>query len=159
MRAPAWLRAAGVLMGLQAVLGGLTYFLFDPPWLAMGFSLIFLLATGQTARARLTPLSRRERWAAALLFQAPGLVGTVNFVLEQVRLYPHNSFGDILDFIMETWHTVLLPWLTLLPSRALPTLSGEALVPFFLALPLLSPVLILWVMGAAGFPRTTGNDR
>ncbi|MGE5674302.1 MAG: hypothetical protein ACM3XM_10500, partial [Mycobacterium leprae] len=56
---------------------------------------------------------------------------------------------DIVDFLMETWHSVLLPWLTPLPDRLLHTGSGEELVTFFLALPFLSPLLIGWVLLAA----------
>lgn len=148
MRPPAWLRTAGALMGLQAVLGALTYFAFDYPLVAPAGGAVFLYATWHVA-AELRSAPRSAAVAAALLAQLPGLPGSVNVLLVQLRLYPQNSLGDLLDFVMQTWHTVLLPWVQLLPGGLLPTPSGELLSRFFMALPLLSPLLVGWVLYAA----------
>jgi len=133
------------LLTLQVVLGGLCYFAYSYPWVARLIGLLFLAAAAQTALP-LRALTPARAFAAALLGQLPGLLGSINVALEQLPLYRHNSLGDILDFLMESWHTVLLPWLRFLPARAVPTRSGEAVMPFFLALPLLSPLLVGWVL-------------
>lgn len=148
MSSPVWWQVTLQLAALQTVLGGLAYFVYGYTWPARVMGLIHLVAVWQVAAAlRGAPLA--AVLGAALLAQLPGLLGAANIALEQLRLYRHNSLGDTLDFVMETWHTVLLPWLRLLPGRAVSTRSGEAIVPFFLAQALLSPLLVVWVALAA----------
>lgn len=156
MRMPAWLRTALLLMALQAVVDGLTFFVYGMRWVSLAGGLLLLAGVWRVSADGLRGLRRREVWAAAVVSQVPGLVGTVNFLLVQAGLYRQTSFGDILDFVMETWHTALLPWATLLPNRMVGTFSGEKLVFFFLALPLFSPVLMGWVIAAAAGRGTRG---
>lgn len=153
MRAPAWLRAAGGVMALHVVLGGLIYFLYDILPLALAGGLFFLWEAGRIIRETLHDRPRWEVWAAALLSQVPGLAGTANVALVQLGFYKQNSLGDILDFLMETWHTALLPWVMLLPNRQIMTPSGEVLVLFFIALPFLSPLLVGGAVWVATRPR------
>jgi hypothetical protein len=148
-----WLKGALMLMALQAVAAGLLYFLYPDPWLARLCGLLFLAGVWSLAAAELRPVSRVQRWAAALLFQLPGLISSVLIGLELTGLVKHTSLGDIFDFLMQTWHTPLLPWLTLLPHREVANATGEPLVLFFLALPLLSLLLVGWVLLASGLTK------
>lgn len=144
-----WLRTAGLLMGWQVVLGALAYFVYGSPWLARGVGALLLILFWMVTAQRLVGRPRREVWAAAVLSQLPGWVGSVSVLLEQLGVYSHNSVLDIVDFVMETWHTALLPWATLLPGQKVLTFSGERLAWFFIALPLLSPLLTGFVAAAA----------
>lgn len=139
-----WLGAALMIMGMHAVLGGLTYFLYDWQALSLLGGAALLIALRQVALERLAGLRAGAVWAAAIAGQVLGLVGTLNVALVQAGFYRQNSFGDILDFVMETFHSALLPWITLLPNRLVPTFSGENLVLHFLVVPLFSPLLVLW---------------
>lgn len=149
-----------LLMALQVVVGGLTYFVYSIRWLALLGGVALLAGIWQIAGARLRGRSRTEAWVVAVLFQLPGLIGSVNVAAQQLGLWKQNTLGDTLDFVMETWHTALLPWATLLPNRLIHTASGENLVLFFLALPFMSPLLAVWtVMAGRNHRIKRGGDR
>lgn len=156
-------RYTGVLFGLQVVMSGLAYMVFDYYFLSIPLSLFFLGLVIMAGRSfgpdldgdRFAPsLGRRVvngmlALVIGLVWQLPGLLATVRFVRENLGLAEYDGVSDLYDFACESWHMILMPIYTQFPSL---TVDGYHAI-YYIALLASSPVLILLLMVAVLWPR------
>lgn len=140
------LRYTGTLYALQAVFGGIVFLLSDFRWIALTFSLIFL---GLVLRAGSSFAADGGGPAGAvltgLLWQVPGLQGTLRFISDRIGWTQYDGTTDLMDFAMETWHTVVLPQVGSIP----PGLVDQYFARYYIALVAGSPLLaLLFTLGA-----------
>lgn len=121
-RPAALLGLLGLLYALQAVTGVLVYFCLDLWWLSLPLGLAYLAGVWVVAREVAAGRPRRWRLPAALLlallWQAPGLLGSLNLLGERLGWTQYGALSDLLDFVAQTFHTPLLPWVVLLSDKA-----------------------------------------
>lgn len=153
------IRYLGTLYGLQIVMSGLAYMVFDLWWLSMPIGLAFLALVWMAGRSLPADLDGdryghlRARWPlhglVALLvgsaWQVPGLLATVRFVREQLGVAEYDGVSDLLDFLCESWHMALLPLLAAIPAG---TVDGYH-ARYYIALLAASPVLVLLLTAAS----------
>lgn len=154
-------RYALTLFGLQAVFGGIAFLLLDYWWLSAAVSLVFVWLLFVTGRAFAAEAARLSPWLhalAALLISAvsqlPGLAGTYNWLREEFfHTTPYDAVSDLLDFGMETWHTVLLPLITAVPKGLVAGDFYLSVSWYYVTLVATSPMLILLFTLAATVRR------
>lgn len=124
-------RYVGSLWLLQAMAGALALFLFDLRVVAVSCSLLFVALALGTARSLRRESSKIGRegvlgvaLAVGLLWQLPGLLGTINQVRETLGLTEYDGNSDLLDFAMQTWQMALMPVLAYFPGRGSEHLAG-----------------------------------
>lgn len=144
------LRYLGTLYAVQAVFGGIVFLLADFTWLSYLPALAFLVMVWLAGRAF---AAEGGRWPGALLigllWQVPGLQGTLRFVSDRTGWTSYDGVTDLQDFAMETWHTVLLPLLSAIPRGLVEGYYAR----YYIALVAVSPLLILAFTLAAAAPR------
>lgn len=143
------LRYLGTLFALQAVFGMLVFLLSDYRWVATIVSITFLGLIFMAGRSFGEDLLGRAPVALApivgLVWQLPGLQGTVGSVSDMIGFTTYNGITDLMDFGMETWHTVLLPILAAIQSGQVDGYYAR----YYIALLALSPMLVLlFTLGA-----------
>lgn len=138
------------LILLQAVAGVPVFLFFDHTFGARTISLVYLAVVAYLGYALGRQWQSRPRgsalWgaaAASLVWQAPGLIGTFMAVRLYLGFDTYTSGNDLTDFVMQTWHTVLLPLFTLLP-----TAHWQGAAPYYWATVLTTPVLLLLFLGS-----------
>lgn len=170
MRAPGpltglWqaVRYTAVLYGLQIVMSGLAYMVFDWYWLSIPLSFCFLGLVWMAGRSlpvdldgdRFTPtLERRVAHGLVALvigiaWQAPGLLAPVRFIRENLGLAQYDGVSDLYDFACESWHMILMPVYTRIPPG---TVDGYHAI-YYIALLASSAALILLFLVAVIWPR------
>ncbi len=136
-------RYLGTLFALQAVFSMIVFLLSDFRWLAMAFSLLFLGVVFKAGRSFADDLRGKYPGALALavglVWQLPGLQGTLRFISDTIGITQYDGVTDLMDFAMETWHTVLLPLLAAIPKG----LVDGYYARYYIALVAGSPALIL----------------
>lgn len=144
-------RLIGTLVGLQFVLGGVAFLLAEYRWLAMAVGLAFL-ALVALAGWSFAGEADQGRWPsmltvllAGLIWQLPGLQGTVRYLSDTAGWTAYDGITDLQDFLMESWHTVSMPLLSVMPAGVV---SGYY-ARYYIALVWLSPLLILLLTAAA----------
>jgi hypothetical protein len=142
-------RHLSTLIGLQVVLGAIAFLLADYRWAAGLVSLLFLVLIGLTWRSFATGWAWRHRWGAwmvamlvGLVWQLPGLQGSVRYFTDTVGWTSYDGVTDLQDFAMETWHTIFLPLLALIP----PGQVHRYYARYYMGLIYLSPVLVLLLL-------------
>lgn len=145
------LRYLGTLFALQAVFGGIVFFLSDVRVLALAGAIAFLALVWLAGRSFAADLDRRP-WPVAgaalltgFLWQLPGYQGSLRFVTDTVGWTAYDGITDLQDFAMETWHTVLLPLLAAIP----PGLVDNYYARYYIWLVLGAPLLTLCFAAAA----------
>lgn len=145
------LRYLGTLLALQAVFGGIVFFLSDVRVLALAGSAAFLALVWVAGRGFADDLDRRPGAVAGaavvtgLLWQIPGYQGSLRFVTDTIGWSNYDGITDLQDFAMETWHTVLLPLLAALP----PGVVDNYYARYYIVLVLGAPLLTLLFVAAA----------
>lgn len=133
------LRYAGLLLALQAVFSGLVFLLSDIGWLALLVSLTYLALLWTAGRSYATD---GGGWLGALLAgllsQLPGLQGTARSLSDMIGWTAYDGVTDLQDFAMETWHTVVMPLLSSIPTGQV----GGYYARYYIALLAASPLLI-----------------
>lgn len=155
------LRYTGALWLLQIVAAALVHMAFDWTLPAVLLTLAYLGLAGAAAlglRREAAGLPRGRRVAAALapalLWQLPGLAGSLNQVREQWGLTPYDGMSDLLDFAMQTWQTPLMPLLSLLPVQSgVPDVFGVQLIGYYVGLVAAAPLLVLGFAAAGAWPN------
>lgn len=151
------------LFALQVVLSGITYLLFDLWWLSIPVGLFFLGLVWVAGRSlpadldgdRHAPTGRRRvvhglaGLVIGLTWQVPGLLATNRFLREQMGLAEYDGISDLLDFLAESWHMVLMPLFAAIPPG---TVDGYH-ARYYIALLAASPALILLLQIAVLVPR------
>lgn len=134
------LRYTGLLVALQAVFSGIVFLLSDVGWLAILISMGFLVLLWLAGRSY---AAEGGRWsgamAAGLLAQLPGLQGTLRSFSDMIGWTSYDGVTDLQDFAMETWHTVLMPLLSTMPTGQV----GGYYARYYIALLAASPLLVL----------------
>jgi hypothetical protein len=137
------------LIGLQLVLGAIAFLLSDYPWASRLVSVLFLVLIGLTLRSFATGWAWRHRWGAwmaalmvGLVWQLPGLQGSVRYLTDTLGWTTYNGVTDLQDFAMETWHTIFLPLLALVPSGQVHGYYAR----YYMGLIYLSPLLVLLLL-------------
>lgn len=157
------LRYMGALYGLQVVMSGLAFMLFDYYFLSIPVGLAFLALVVMAGRSlpgdldgdRYAPSLGRRLFhgllalVIGLLWQLPGLLAPVRFVREQVGVAEYDGISDLFDFACETWHLALMPIYSQIPPG---TVDGYH-ATYYIALLSSSPALILLFLGAVLWPR------
>jgi hypothetical protein len=160
------LRFVGTLVALQLVFGGLVFLLSDLVWLALPATILFLglvWVAGRTfvqgpseLRRPLGALSRVNARPSltgaivtALIWQLPGLQGSLRFLTDTRGWTAYDGITDLQDFAMETWHTALLPILTAVPVG----LGDGYYARYYILLVAASPALVASFVIAAATAR------
>jgi hypothetical protein len=149
------LRLLGSLFALQLLFSAIVFLVssWQLPALVLGLGFLYLItrvARQFGAQVRKTEGHRARAWAffTGLIWQLPGLQGSVRFVTDQIGWTSYDGMTDLQDFGMETWHTVLLPLAAQIPSGW----TVGIYAPYYLALLLASPLLVVLLTTAAGAP-------
>jgi hypothetical protein len=156
-------RYVGWLFALQVVMNGLAYMVFDAYWLSIPLAVGFLGLVWAAGRSlpgdldgdRYRPTAGRKvvhalfALAVGLVWQLPGLLAPIRFIREQIGVSQYDGLSDLLDFLAESWHMILLPIYTRLPPA---TVDGYHALYYILLLAS-SAVLILLLAVAALWPR------
>lgn len=128
-------RHLAVLYLTQLVFGALTFLALPWPWLSLvlpaGYLAVVLLIALDLRRSR---TGYGSVFLLAMLWQAPGLLGSLANLGAELGLVIRI---DILDFLMQTWHMPLLPWVVQAPAH-----QWRDAVLYYWALTLVSPVLV-----------------
>lgn len=155
------LRLAGHLMLLQAVAGVPVFLFFDQAWLARALAGLYLLvaaylgvALGRQLREFPGPAAWLAPLATGLIWQAPALLGSLMALLLYLDLDQYSSGNDLTDFVMQMWHTVLLPLFSALPAR-----QWAYAAYYYWATVLAGPALLLLFVAAAATGRYWGRRR
>lgn len=145
------LRYLGTLFALQAVFGGIVFFLSDVRVLALAGSVAFLALVWVAGRGLADDLDQRPgpvagaAFLTGLLWQIPGYQGSLRFASDTIGWSEYDGITDLQDFAMETWHTVLLPLLAAIP----PGLVDNYYARYYIWLVLGAPLLTLLFVAAA----------
>lgn len=144
-------RLIGTLVALQFVLGGAAFLLADYRWIAIAVGLAFV-ALVALAGWSFAGEADQSRWRsmltvllAGLIWQLPGLQGTLRYLSDTAGWTEYDGITDLQDFLMESWHTVAMPLLSVIPAGVV---SGYY-ARYYVALVWLSPLLILLLIAAA----------
>lgn len=146
------LRYAVTLFALQVLFNGVVFLISDYQAVALLASLPFFALVWAAGRALAREGASRHpittaacAAAAALIWQLPGLQGTVRFLSDMVGWTQYDGITDLQDFAMQTWHTVALPLLAAIP----PGQVGGYYARYYFGLLAASPLLVLLFVSAA----------
>lgn len=144
------LRYIALLIAMEIVFSGIAFLLADWPWLAV-LPAPALIALVWLAGSNFAADWDRPRWSTAaaatligLVWQVPGLQGSIRFLTDTVGWTEYDGVTDLQDFLMQTWHTVFLTVFSHVGGQV----DGYYAV-YYIGLVLASPVLILLFLSAA----------
>lgn len=153
------LRYALLLFALEAVASGLAFLLSDWAWLAVLVAPAFLwlvwMAGASFAAERDRPGAPWLGALAAALAQWPGLQGSVRFLTDTTGLTEYDGVTDLQDFLMQTWHTVFLPLLALLPNWR----ADGYYALYYVGVVVASPLLVVLFAAAAWMKQRRPGHR
>ncbi|HEY3366051.1 MAG TPA: hypothetical protein VGK74_13420 [Symbiobacteriaceae bacterium] len=163
------LQAVVALVLLQVVMGGITFLAADyrPVAVLVGLGFLALVwvagrgfgrdadpGPGRTAQHG-PGRTAAQALLAGLLWQLPGLQGSIRFATDQVGWTAYDGITDLQDFLMETWHTVLMPLLGVLPAGQV----AHYYARYYILLVAVSPFLVLLFACAALSGAVRGRGR
>lgn len=144
------LRYSALLIAMEIVFSGIAFLLADWPWLAVLPAPAFI-ALVWVAGASFAADWERPRGSTAvaaaligLVWQLPGLQGSIRFLTDEVGWTAYDGITDLQDFAMQTWHTVFLTVFSHVGGQV-----GGYYAVYYIGLVLASPLLILLFIGAA----------
>lgn len=155
------LRHTVLLWGLQVLCGTLAQLLYGLTVPAALVTVLYAVLAGwvalEMARAHQSqPWHRRAAGAllTASLWQLPALAGSMGWVGEAMGWAVYGATSDLLDFAMQSWSTVLMPLLAVLPVGRDPVFG---LAWYYHGLVWGGPVLVLSFVVTAAWPRRSAQ--